>query len=474
MDFATEDFRQDGYGFDRFECARLTVPLDYDNPSAQASTVTLGVMRSPARGPAERIGTLIAVPDASGLGMDLAAFSLGSGPGEHLNERFDVIGFDRRGAGASEPLIACLPGPDLDRIRETPTRTRTDAEVSAANAEMAMFMPACVQNSAADANVDPRELLRHSGSAETVEDLDVLRGVLGEDRVSLVAYSHGGRIAAAYAAEHPDRVRALLLDSPYLAEDSSDFRRAQLQAQQAAFEGFAAWCAPVKTCPLGDDPAQATKRYQALVRPLLDQPLRSFRDPARSLSFDDAVAGTVVGLADDSPWEDLFYSLIMLSEGKPDPLLETSDEAWWRDSGGDYHLAAATVLFCVDGPAPPTGAGAERLAADVASIAPFLDSGDPARALDTECAAWPEPPRFAVVPRPDGAVTPTLVIAVRGDIAVPYQLSDAAADAMGAGLLTVEGAGHTSYLVDGNGCVEAAGTAFLVALTQPGPDAGCP
>ena len=253
----------------------------------------------------------------------------------------------------------------------------------------------------------------------------------------------------------------------------SSTRGRQTQAYQAAFEFFAAWCAPVKTCPLGPDPAAAVDRYRALVLPLLDAPLPSLRNPGRVLSYDDAVGGTVVGLARDASWEDLSYALIMLSQGKPDPLLEMSDDGWWRDDRGDYHLDAETVLICVDAPAPPTGTAADELAAELDAAAPFLDSGDPARAVDTECTSWGEPPRFAESPAPDGGVTPTLVVAVRGDTAVPYSLTSAVVEELGASLLTVEGTGHIAYLLASNACVDEAGTAFLTSLVAPGPGATC-
>ncbi len=44
-----------------------------------------------------------------------------------------------------------------------------------------------------------------------VADLEELRVHLGQERIDLLGFSHGGMVAMAYAAAHPDRVRRLLL-----------------------------------------------------------------------------------------------------------------------------------------------------------------------------------------------------------------------------------------------------------------------
>jgi pimeloyl-ACP methyl ester carboxylesterase len=50
-------------------------------------------------------------------------------------------------------------------------------------------------------------------TADYVSDLDELRAHLGLDRMLLLGHSHGGVVAAAYAAAHPDRVDRLVLAS---------------------------------------------------------------------------------------------------------------------------------------------------------------------------------------------------------------------------------------------------------------------
>jgi proline-specific peptidase len=51
---------------------------------------------------------------------------------------------------------------------------------------------------------------RAYSTADYVNDVDELRAHLGEEELDLLGHSHGGVVAMAYAAEHPQRVRRLI------------------------------------------------------------------------------------------------------------------------------------------------------------------------------------------------------------------------------------------------------------------------
>jgi len=52
------------------------------------------------------------------------------------------------------------------------------------------------------------------GLAAQIADIERIRRILGRDRLIVMGHSFGGLIAALYAAEFPDRVRALVLVAP--------------------------------------------------------------------------------------------------------------------------------------------------------------------------------------------------------------------------------------------------------------------
>ena len=89
----------------KFDCARLEVPLDYADPDGQ--TAQIAVLRQRASG--ERIGSLVINPGGPGASGTSAAASLSSRVAQTpLNQRFDLVGFDPRGVGASRPALDCL------------------------------------------------------------------------------------------------------------------------------------------------------------------------------------------------------------------------------------------------------------------------------------------------------------------------------------------------------------------------------
>ena len=102
------------------ECARLTVPLDYADPSGE--TVSLAVLRVPAFDRKHRVGQLVVNPGGpGGSGTQYAA--AGALQFGDLAKRYDIVGFDPRGVAKSDGLqcvdtetmdafIAADPDPD--------------------------------------------------------------------------------------------------------------------------------------------------------------------------------------------------------------------------------------------------------------------------------------------------------------------------------------------------------------------------
>ena len=72
-------------------------------------------------------------------------------------------------------------------------------------------------------------------TADYVSDLDELRAHLGLERMLLLGHSHGGVVAAAYAAAHPDRVERLVL-----ASTLARFAAEQEAVMEAAMDAKAA------------------------------------------------------------------------------------------------------------------------------------------------------------------------------------------------------------------------------------------
>ena len=84
---------------------------------------------------------------------------------------------------------------------------------------------------------------RAYSTEDYVADLDELREHLGLERMLLLGHSHGGVVAAAYAAAHPDRVERVVL-----ASTLARFAEEQTAAMEAGIEAKAGepWYADAK------------------------------------------------------------------------------------------------------------------------------------------------------------------------------------------------------------------------------------
>lgn len=155
------------------ECAMVTVPLDYADPTG--TTIEVAISRTKATG--EKIGSILMNPGGPGSsGLYLA----GQAAGTAVADRFDRIGFDPRGIGASEPEVRCLTSEEIDEERREPDVDVSPEGIAATEAEHRDYAAQCVERTGAD-------VLEHVGTREVVRDMDVIRAVLGDEKLTYIA-----------------------------------------------------------------------------------------------------------------------------------------------------------------------------------------------------------------------------------------------------------------------------------------------
>jgi pimeloyl-ACP methyl ester carboxylesterase len=91
------------------ECASLQVPIDYAKPDG--ATITIRLARAPAIDPTKRKGVLMLLPGGPGAGiMETIAGEIREDQHvpEFQQQHFDVVTFDPRGVGNSNP-VRCDP-----------------------------------------------------------------------------------------------------------------------------------------------------------------------------------------------------------------------------------------------------------------------------------------------------------------------------------------------------------------------------
>lgn len=472
-DFATSSDQLSYFRSASLQCARLTVPLSYDDPTGPA--IDLAVLRSPAADDSRRIGSLMFNPGGpGGSGIDLVAQLVGAGvtPVRELNRSFDLVGFDPRGVGASSPAIRCRTDAQRDADRATVQRTRTPQEIAAINAATQQAAQGCLTLSSAG-SVTGEQFLPQVGTTNVARDLDVLRAAVGDPRLNYVGFSYGTSIGTSYAAQFPANVRAMILDGAVDPNaDAVGDAVGQAEGFQKAFDSFAAWCAQRPDCVLGSDPSRSTAVFQQLVRPLLDQPVAL--SDGRVITFADATTGTAAALYAEALWPSLATALLDLSRGNGDALMALADSYDGRGADGRYSavLDAFAVINCADN-GDTTAALTQADVQKINAAAPFFDSGDPAAVTDSVCKYLPPSQSPPVELGSLTGLPTTVVFSTTGDPATPYESGVDLATALDARLVTVDGNSHTAYLNTGNACVDAIGTRYLVSLELPPADTTC-
>ncbi|GAA2777590.1 alpha/beta hydrolase [Saccharopolyspora taberi] len=464
-DFATSDEERAAYRDPAIECARLEVPMNHADPGGP--TIRLGLLRKPATDPGQRVGSLLVNPGGPGAsGMSTVAALAGSAGSTELGQRFDLVGFDPRGIGASEPRVRCLTDQERDADRLDPDSDTSPAGDAQTEQEAQDYAAKCAERTGA-------EMLANVGTRDVVKDMDVMRSALGDEKLSYLGYSYGTRIGSEYAEEFPRNVRGMVLDGAIdPGQNAIESLVAQGAGFQKAFGDFASWCAQQQNCAVGSDPAQAVKAFQDLTRPLVDRPVPT--GGGRELSYSDATTAAIQALYAPDLWEQLNTGLLELDQGRGGMLMALADTYFGRGADGTYSstMDAFDAVHCVDDERNLDPGVVREADRRYREAAPFLDDGRGPSAARDVCAFWPVPVTGEQTQPVVDGLPPVLVISTTGDPATPYRAGVELAGALHGRLLTFEGTQHTVFL-QGTSCVDEAGTRYLVDGELPAEGTRC-
>ena len=461
--FLDQQVAWDGCG-DGFECTRISVPLDYDDPGG--ATVELAVNRLPASDPDARIGSLLLNPGGPGAsGVDWLHQS--AAVLDRLNGAYDLVGFDPRGVGASEPL-ACLDTAGLDALFASDPDPDTSAEVGDVAGLYRGFGQGCVR--------DAPDLLPYMSTTDVARDLDVIRAVVGDEKLHYLGFSYGTLIGAVYAELFPDRVAAMVLDGPV---DPSYTYAQSLLSQAGGFEtairAYAADCVTKPACPLGTDVAIGLPRIKTLLEQLDAEPLPT-DDPDRPLTEGLAGYGIAFALYSESYWTGLTLALTQaMDEGDGQPLLTLADLYARRGDDGyaENLLEVYNAVMCLDDRGNPTIAEVQQGVGEFERASPTL--GATLAWTLMACAVWPVEPAHPLPASIDagGAAVPIVVVGTTRDPATPYAQARSLSTQLESGiLLSRDGDGHTAY-GQGNDCIDGAVNAYLLDQVAPAAATRC-
>ena len=445
------------------ECALLTVPLDYEDLAA--GDITIAVARARARSDS-RLGSIVVNPGGpGGSGADFTSYAA-SGIMPSVAARFDVVGFDPRGVGKSAP-VTCMTGRQTTAWLRTDTSPDNAAEEQALMRQAGTIGPGCLSMSPT--------IARHVSSEATIQDMDILRGVLGDERLNYLGFSYGTYLGTKYAERFPDRVGRFVLDGAVdPALDVMQVSQGQSAGFQRAFGRFAAHCAKQAECPGGRSAAAVTSWVNRLLARLDQTTLPA----GGGLPLNQAQALTAIffSLYSTDTWPSLRAALADAGRGDGSGLQFLADYAADRigpNRYGSNQNSAFYAISCWDFPAPPGQEGLRAAAKAWSLKAPVPELARSMSWGNAPCSTWfghsAEPPR----PAATTTSAPILVVGTRHDPATPYAWARALhAQLPTSTLLTYEGDGHTAY-GSGSSCIDRTIDAYFLSGAMPASGKVC-
>lgn len=456
-------------------CGHVIVPEDHAQPS----------------GPTIRLAVVV-IRDHSENHQPDPVILLAGGPGEkivenaqnalglfaHIHPNRDLIIFDQRGVGLSEPALEC---PDWAQVQYD----LLDEEDPLAAMETSFdSLMTC-----RDQLVSEGHNLSAYNTTQSAADVNAIRLALGYDQLNVFGGSYGSFLAQAVAREYPDIVRSMVINSVWPLEESF-FVAAPIVTSDAALRLLAA-------CEMDEDCDQA---YPDLEQVFFDVIERLNGEPV-TITVTHAVTGKQYGvlLTGDRVYSNLVGFLYLTQ------FIPLLPEAIYDVYNGDYELMAqlqgtylalyeATsrgMLFSVVCAEDLIGQEPEELLQNYDTLPDALKGAvDPEQALDygifAICEQWPVEEHDPTFKEPLISDVPTLILEGEFDPVTPMVFAEkVAANLSNSYLYEFPGVGHNitvatdcsrrmigDFIADPSrapetSCISDLGAGFLIPYEDP-------
>jgi pimeloyl-ACP methyl ester carboxylesterase len=190
------------------DCGYLTVPENYAEPNGTQIRLAVAIARHPSGNPEpDPIVYLEGGPGGSPLEFLYLTFNTQYQALFETNR--DIVIFDQRGIGYSEPALDCpemqaLNIELLDYELDGATLTQDELDTLLVDSLMACGETLSVDNDLSAYN-----------SASNAADVESLRMALGYEQINLWGISYGTRLALTIMRDYPDGIRSVVIDSVY-------------------------------------------------------------------------------------------------------------------------------------------------------------------------------------------------------------------------------------------------------------------
>ena len=254
-----------------YQCGHLDVPLSYQD--LHGAKIRVAVAKLPATEPSHRVGTIFANPGGPG---NPGRFAPALTP--ELHKRFDIVGFDPRGIGASTQMH-CFTDPS----QMAPLARIVGQFPMSAEEEQRYLQDTKTVTDLCEQNAGP--LANHLSTATIARDLDRLRDAFGERTLRYYGLSYGTYLGQVYANLFPGRAGSLALDAvddpvnwatgyhPADAQVPMSVRLGAFRDAQHALKSFFSACASDVRCTFREPGVDLPAKYNAILDRLEAGPL---------------------------------------------------------------------------------------------------------------------------------------------------------------------------------------------------------
>lgn len=439
-------------------CGAVSVPLDYQHP--RQASLSIAVAEAPALDRSAPIGTLLFNPGGPGeSGIQILPVALSFLPAQ-VRDHFDVVAFDPRGTGASDPLD-CGTSPaaavSVGVVPAAPGQPLPGTPLFTAMAR------ACQSRAAATAPfVD---------TIDTARDMDRIRQALGLSKISFYGLSYGTVLGATYADLFPHRVATMVLDGA-VDVNASLIQQATQEApaaEQSLLHLFAT-CVQQAPCPLGSDPRSFFAELSAsLTAHPLPAPGHGDTSPVTVGDLDTA---TLFALSVTQFVPSYYPALLAAKRGDGAPLRSLS-LTFATDIDGASLVDPEWAITCNDAASHPGPVVAGNLARALAAHDPLIGAYAVTYTMGG-CVSWPRARQPIVDLHPSGT-PPIMVIGNTGDPNTPIVGARHLAAIFPSGrMVTWEGWGHT-WLLSGSSdtCMQKLVSTYLTGGGLPPAGTRC-
>jgi pimeloyl-ACP methyl ester carboxylesterase len=460
-------------GAESLECGSFSSPRDWLRPDDKID-ITVAVSR--LRTTPEPKGSVVTNPGGPGApGRTLPLAFLGR---QKLLDSQEIVGMDPRGSGESSNITCggqSSLGSDLD------ARDRSQANLDLILNSNKLIAQNCQTRSG--------ELGAYINTEQTVRDIDLLRVLLGREKINWVGYSGGTWLGAHYATAFPDRVGAFVLDSnvEFTTSFEESFNWQPLGFERRWREDFLNWAARYDALyHLGTTGEAARQTYETIRASLTRKPVLVDGQELTANLFDYSIVPSLYSKEDFAGLADFLVSVRTLTEQPAEAAPARAAAARVTEFRAklagqdpmpmapvnyeDAYPASFISITCNDTPWDGDERSLVKLSDKLGKKYPLIGWSWVAQ----PCIFWNRP--NVNLPAPTGAgVPPVLMVQSTNDPATPLEGAQRAHQAFaGSRMVTVTGEGdHGIYALTGNACVDDLVESYIVDGVVPGADQSC-